>query len=128
MELTYEQKLIYKAKLCPYCRGVPVLCDSSKVYGRSYGPIWLCECGAFCGCHPGTNKPLGRVANQNLRTLKKMAHDSFDKIWKQKIMSRSKAYKWLSKNLGIPEKYTHIGMFSEETCKKVIELVNKRLA
>lgn len=120
--LTEDQKKIYKAQLCPYCSGKPKLKDSSCVYGKSYGPIWICECGAFCGCHPGTNKPLGRVANNELRRLKKEAHDYFDPIWKNRIMSRHAAYRMLSVRLGIPKKYTHIGMFSESTCRKVIEI------
>lgn len=36
--------------------------------------------------------------------------------------SRNDAYKWLSQELNIDAEYTHIGMFSEQTCKRVIEL------
>jgi hypothetical protein len=121
-ELTVVQKMIYSALLCPYCGDKPTLQDSSVVYGKSYGPIWRCTCGAFCGCHPGTNKPLGRVAKPELRRLKKEAHEHFDRIWKTRKLTRTAAYAMLSRRLGIPKKYTHIGMFSESTCKKVIEI------
>ena len=37
-------------------------------------------------------------------------------------MSRREAYTWLSEQLKLPIEYTHIGMFSEKTCKDVIYL------
>lgn len=123
IEVSYTQHLMLTGRLCPYCKGEPMLRDSNVVYGRSYGPIWYCEpCNAWVGCHPGTNDPLGRLANATLREAKKRAHEAFDQIWKKKIMSRTAAYAWLSRRLGIPKKYTHIGMFNVETCSKVITL------
>ncbi len=126
MKLTDRQKLILKGKICPYCGDETEYVDSSCIYVVSYGMIYLCwPCNAYCGVHAGTNKALGRVANCELRAWKKAAHKSFDKIWKKKYLKRSLAYKWLSIRLGIPKEYTHIGMFSVETCKKVIELSKK---
>lgn len=124
MELTQEQKLIYKAQICPYCKGKTKLYkDSSVVYGKDYGPVWAClDCKAWCGCHPGTHKPLGRLASKRLRELKIQAHFWFDKIYTYKIKKRGAAYQWLSEQLGIPKRYTHIGMFSEATCYKVVKI------
>lgn len=104
--------------------GKTKFCDSSVVYGKSYGNIYLCDnCNAYVGTHKYDNKtPLGRLANKKLRELKKEAHKYFDKIWKNGSKSRRESYKWLSMKLNIPIEYTHIGMFSEKTCKKVIEL------
>ena len=50
------------------------------------------------------------------------AHAAFDPIWKDGYMKRKEAYKWLSKQLDIPEQYTHIGMFGAETCKIVARI------
>ena len=37
-----------------------MLVDSAVIYGRSYGPIYLCIiCGAYVGCHPGSTRPPG---------------------------------------------------------------------
>lgn len=43
---------------CPRCHCPTMLVDSAFVYGRSYGPIYLCLiCGAYVGCHPGSTRP-----------------------------------------------------------------------
>lgn len=126
MTLTEEQIRILQGKTCPYCQADSVMADSAEVYGRSYGPIWICRpCGAYVGCHKGTTRPLGRLANAQLRKLKVQAHDAFDKLWRKRYMTRTDAYAWLSKELEIPSDYTHIGMFSEATCQKVIDLCTK---
>jgi len=106
--------------ICPYCNKDAVLVDSSVVYGKSYGNIWLCApCKAYVGCHKRTNKPLGRLADAELRTWKKMAHQHFDPLWKQGFMTRGEAYQWLAKKMGIPRKKCHIGMFDIDQCKQV---------
>ena len=48
----------------------------------------------------------------------------FDTLWREKLMKRNQAYKWLAVQLGIESRDCHIGMFDIETCKKVIELAN----
>lgn len=123
MELTITQIKIIEGKLCPYCKKESVLIDSAVIYRRSYGMIYFCEtCGAYVGVHKGTDKALGRLANKELRGLKKQAHYYFDQLWdgNNRSMSRDSAYKWLSMKLGLPPKYTHIGMFGEENCRNVI--------
>ena len=53
---------------CDYCQASAELVDSKVIYGRSYGLMWLCRpCGAWVGTHEGTEKPLGRLANADLR-------------------------------------------------------------
>lgn len=125
-----DPNILY-GKVCPYCYQTPKLIDSKHVYGTSYGLIHFCEnCNAFVGCHKGSNKPLGRLADAKLRYWKKQAHFYFDYLWKKKAKkekisqnkARNKGYKWLSKKLGLPKKYTHIGMFDVEFCKKVVEI------
>lgn len=120
--MTDKDRLL-NGEICPYCFGIPELVDSSVVYGKSYGPIWYCKpCGAYCGCHKGTNKALGRLADKKLRTAKKEAHKYFDLLWKGYGSSeRVNAYKWLSKEMNLDPIYTHIGMFDIDQCKLVIE-------
>lgn len=121
--------------VCPYCNGKTEFVDSSVIYGKSYGMIYLCKpCNAYCGVHQGTDKSLGRLANKELREAKKEAHFYFDqiartglinKIWKEfipEISNRNKAYLWLSNQIGIEKENCHIGMFDVEQCKKVIEI------
>ncbi len=122
---------IIQAKVCPYCMSNTEYVDSSVIYKRSFGMVYLCRpCDAFVGVHGNTKKALGRLANKDLRIWKKNAHSCFDFIWKKKMQStkcnkrsaRSKAYGWLSKQLGTPPKYTHIGMFDIDQCKRVVEV------
>lgn len=121
--------------ICPYCGGKTEYIDSSYVYGRSYGMIYICKpCDAYVGVHKGTDKALGRLANKELREAKKRAHYYFDqiaktslinKIWRKwipNISNRNKAYKWLAIQLNMDEEFCHIGMMDVQQCDKVVEV------
>lgn len=109
--------------ICPYCGQQAKYVDSKVVYGRSYGKIYLCkECDAYVGVHKGTDKPLGRLADKELRYWKMAAHDAFDPIWQTKKMKRNQAYKWLAERMGLSPQEAHIGMFDVLQCKKVIKI------
>lgn len=123
-----------RVKTCRYCRQPAVLSRfgaDSYPYGRDYGPVWVCTpCDAWVGCHPGTVNPLGGLANAELRAAKQAAHAAFDPLWQRKIEkencskghARRSGYRWLSEQLGIPFKKTHIGFMSLEECRKVVEV------
>lgn len=118
---------ILNGLVCPYCNRPSQLVDSKVIYGTSYGNIYLCApCNAYVGTHKGDNRTaLGRLANSELRELKKQAHAAFDPLWRNRIVgTRHKAYKWLSQQLGIPREYTHIGMFDVAECQRVIDISN----
>lgn len=70
-------------------------------------------CEAWTGCHPGTTKRMGRLANKATRQLKMAAHANFDPIWKTKQLSRTKAYAWLREQTGLPERECHIGWMDD---------------
>jgi len=130
----YNKKTLF-GHICPYCGEKTKYIDSSYVYGKSYGMIYICkDCDAYVGVHNGTHKAFGRLANKELREFKKKAHNIFDKIsktnkineiWNPKIPkmnNRAKSYLWLSQKLHIKPKYCHIGMMDVNDCKRVIEL------
>ncbi len=100
--------------ICNYCGTPADFVDSSVVYhGHSFGMIYLCpRCGAYVGVHKGSDKPLGRLANSELRNWKKAAHAAFDPLWKYGPYRgrRNEAYRWLSEKMGTPIESTHIGM------------------
>lgn len=125
-----NEQLILSGKICPYCGKKTELIDSSEIYhGTAYGWMYICRpCDAYVGCYNGTTRSLGRLANSELRALKKEAHDAFDKIWRNGMMCRTDAYSWLSEQIGTPLEVTHIGMFDVENCKKVIQISNEYLA
>jgi len=90
--------------------------------------IYLCRpCNAYVGVHRGSNKPLGRLANAELRQWKQAAHAAFDPLWKTGRFrgKRNGAYKWLAAQMGLPVEETHIGMFDVEKCKRVIQICEK---
>jgi hypothetical protein len=119
--------------ICPYCNKTSTFYESSSQFyrGRNYGPVYACEdCDSLVGCHPGTTQPLGVPANKALRELRQNAHRAFDRLWRggESVMKRSDAYRWLALNMGLLSKQCHIGMFGEDQCCKVIELVKQRTA
>ena len=114
--------------LCPYCGATSVLIDSGKIYSRSYGWAWKCPTcvGVYVGCHRGTTRPLGRLADAELRAAKMEAHRFFDRLWKSGRMRRTDAYAWLAGALGISNAECHIGMFDVERCRRVVQIMRAR--
>lgn len=114
-----------KNPICPYCKEPSVMVDGEHVYPHRedlhHKVFYVCTpCDARVGCHPGTDKPLGRLANSDLRKAKQAAHAAFDPLWRELDLfkNRRKAYAWLSEQLGISKKKCHIGMFDEPTCRR----------
>jgi DNA-directed RNA polymerase subunit RPC12/RpoP len=59
---------------CPYCNSKVICTSNAEIYGKEYGNgrCYKCtSCDAYVGVHDGTNIPLGRLANKQLRELKK---------------------------------------------------------
>ncbi|WP_009631585.1 zinc-finger-containing protein [Synechocystis sp. PCC 7509] len=113
---------------CPFCRSSVSLIDSAKIYGQSYGFIYLCDaypnCDARVGCHPRSIKPLGTLADKQLRKWRSLAHRKFDPLWQLGVFSsRQTAYKWLSKAMKLPLDKTHVAMFDIRQCQRAISLV-----
>ena len=109
------------------------LVPASNIYGESAERLgmseeWLYQCqncNARVGCHKGTKRPLGNVANEVLRLKRMETHQIFDGFWKKKGLSRTKAYRWLAEQMGLPETMAHIGGFEMEQCQQLIELCRK---
>lgn len=114
------------------CSTSVVLTTTLAIYGRKLGTwpvIYYCEdCKAIVGCHAGTHKPLGKMADRETRKLRIKAHSAFDKLWKSQLMSRSKAYDWLSLQLGINAEDCHISNMSKDQLKDVQTLSADYLA
>jgi len=111
---------------CPYCGRKAKLIYSQEVYGQSYCMMWMCwPCNAYTGCHRASkvHKPLGTLANAPLRKLRQQAHAAFDPMWMKGLRSRTKAYEWMSRRLGITKERCHISMFDEAQCRQLIELL-----
>ena len=117
-------------EICRYCGGRIRLVPVETVYGASTQRLGLageklyqCQnCGARVGCHRGTTRPLGSVANEMLRLKRKETHQVFDAWWKARHMTRTQAYKWLSEQFGLAREQAHIGGFEMDQCQRVIDL------
>lgn len=91
--------------------------------------MWACACGAYTGCHAGTERPKGRPAAKATRDARIAAHAAFDRLWEGKVkrdgISRTKArcagYKWLAEALGI-EGACHIGDMDRATAWRVVAI------
>lgn len=116
--------------ICRYCGGVIRLVPARVIYGEAATRlgmetenIYLCQnCNARVGCHKGTKRPLGNVANEVLRLKRMETHQVFDAFWKSKGMTRTQGYKWLARQMDIPERHAHIGGFEMDDCQRVIAL------
>ena len=102
--------------ICRYCGRPAKLASGYEVYPHRVDlhskKFWVCfVCDARVGCHEGTTRPLGELANSELRDYRMRAHDEFDYIWKSGYMSRGQAYRWLASKLRIPREKCHIGKF-----------------
>lgn len=109
---------------CPYCEASALLVTGESIYPHRpdlyHKYFYLCpDCDAYVGCHPtgGGKKPLGRLANAELRKAKQLAHSSIDIHWQSGCISRTEVYRRLSVLMQLAAKDTHIGMFDLNQCK-----------
>lgn len=119
---------------CDYCGKPSELVSGAVLYphhGQKFADKYFFRCApcqAWVGCHDGTFKPLGRLANAELRRAKSAAHFAFDKLWQGKMrrdkcsksVAREAAYGWLAKELGIAREDCHIGQMDLAMCDRVI--------
>lgn len=122
----------------------PVICqDCGKPAGLTTGaviyphrpdlahkPIWRCLCGAYVGCHPGTEVALGTPGGPETRKAREAAHAAFDPLWRRKIErdgvpkheARGAGYRWLAEQLGIHPDDCHIGVMDAATAWRVVDV------
>ena len=76
--------------ICRYCGGPVRLVPAELVFGASTERLGLlnemlyqCQnCNARVGCHKGTTRPLGDVANEMLRLKRMETRRVFDETWR----------------------------------------------
>lgn len=110
---------------CPYCGKKPKLVGGVDIYPHRmdlYSKwFWQCKpCDAYVGCHPiGDGKrPLGRLADAELRREKSKTHTAIDPYWREGRMRRSEVYARLAALMNIKRSDCHVGMFDVEQCKE----------
>jgi len=107
---------------CPYCGKGAIWTSNEVVYGRRYGKSWMCywcaDCDAYVGCHNNTRKPLGTMANKELRQERMKTHAVIDLLWKSGKFKRKEVYRRLSEELGHD---VHIGGSTKEECAAIVQ-------
>jgi len=127
--------------VCPYCECPAPLVRGKLIYPRWPDlwekPFYMCIADrAWVGCHEGTAKPLGRLADSALRQAKQSVHSAFDPLWQAAHdayegavsdrvyrIARHRAYAWLAAHLGIARDECHVGMFDVTTCTRAVDLI-----
>jgi hypothetical protein len=101
--------------------------------------FWRCSCGAYCGCHPTTEDPLGFPAGPQTRSARSHVHAKLDPLWQDapslykpggklspnqiRSMARTRVYKYLADRMGITKKECHTGMFTIEQCRQAYRIL-----
>ena len=118
---------------CPYCGRTAVLRDARYVYKENAldRHLYVCsgypECDSYVGVHAGTLLPKGSLANADLRHKRIETHRLFDAIWKNGILSRKDAYRWLQDIFSLSSNQAHIGEFSDYRCDCLMDECRKVL-
>lgn len=120
---------------CMECGKLAVLVQSRELYPNRHDlwgkPMYRCECGAYVGCHPGTEVALGYPAGPKTRAARSRAHAAFDPLWKAKAQfvgqqkARSQGYAWMAGLLGIDPSDSHISHFDAATCDRLVEAIRQ---
>lgn len=119
---------------CNYC-GKPAELDRAR-----HGWVWRCvPCDAWVGVNPTSpsKKPIGSLANAELRKARASAHAAFDPMinaarerqeretGKVTGKLRAMAYEWLAGQLGITPSECHFSRFDLRLCKMVVEVCDR---
>lgn len=124
--------------VCDYCGKDAALVAGDVIYPSNpqahHRMFWFCKpCDAWTATHENspTHKPIGRMANAQLREARKRALMAFNPLWlaghgmflqANLLVSKSYcvgvAYKWLADRMGITTKTCHIGSMNEQQCEQ----------
>lgn len=110
---------------CPYCKGKGIRRKATYVYknfGENFVDIYVCENYPTCDSYGGRT-----LANKELRELRRLTHYVFDKLWKNKHMTRAKAYSLMARVLEKKRIDAHIALLNKRECRTVIEMTNRIL-
>jgi|SRR6185312_926919 len=124
--------------ICPYCGGDAVLVAGSVIYGDRRDQdladkkFWYCAGdAAWIGAQAKTERPLGTMADADLRAAREAAHQHFD--WLVRAAARrdnigyfraqGHAYKWLREQMQLPaSERCDIEFFDAAKCARVVEI------
>ncbi|MEQ2025372.1 zinc-finger-containing protein [Xenorhabdus szentirmaii] len=91
-----------------------------QIHDNSRWPwLYYCwSCGARVSIHPGTDIPMGSLADKPTRIARLSAHQYFDDVRVRWNLERMEAYQWLASQLEISLNECHFGWFDVDMCEK----------
>ena len=113
---------------CPYCGAQADKRPASAVHGEKARDeyLYVCsrypKCDAYVSAHKHTGRPMGTLANTNLRSKRIEAHLAFDRLWRGGAMQKWQAYKWMQAKFSLSRDQAHIANFSEHMCDELIRM------
>ena len=95
-----KKKQMRETLYCPYCKRPGVLRPAAYVYGdNNLDPekyLYVCSgypsCDSYIGAHKKSMRPMGTMADSNLRNKRIEAHRALDAIWKNGYMTKHSTY------------------------------------
>jgi hypothetical protein len=120
--------------VCVECDKLAALVKGDRIYPHRTDlhakNFFLCECGAYVGCHPFTRIALGRPAGPMTRRARNSAHNAFDILWRRKMRltgcsqgeARNAAYRWLAEQLGYEQGKCHVAWMTAPEARAVVRL------
>ena len=109
--------------ICPYCGEEAEFISNEAIYGRAIGRWpWVYWCradDAYVGTHQNSRRPLGTLANAELRELRVRCHEHIDPLWRGGRYRRTTVYRALAHVFG---REIHIAEADIETCRKILQL------
>ena len=85
------------------------------------------ECDAYVAAHKASKRPMGTLANGNLRHKRILAHHALEEFQRAQHMEKWAVYLWLQGKLGLYEEQAHIGLFSGQMCDHVVSLCHQAI-
>ena len=117
-----------KIRKCNICGGQVEFINNDLIYGSVFGSgkAYRCKkCGAFVGTHKNNpTEPLGILADEEMRKLRKQCHELFDKRWSNN-KERLIQYKWLAYKLDIPLSKCHFAMLDKCMLNKALAILKE---
>lgn len=112
--------------VCPYCgKHADLMSNGIFRGGNATGVVWAClPCDARVGVvkkDAGFN-PLGRLANEELRALKKKTYVAFEQVSAVTGMSRTAVYRLVEAEADIPRRECQLGMFDLTRCQQALDI------
>ena len=113
------KKVLEHDLTCPECGA------SMRLKPSRFGLFYGCSTWSDTRCPGGhgarlDGTPHGIPANQETKKARQAAHYVFDHLWKEGHMSRSSAYRWMQKVMGMSPEEAHIGRFNREQCRTLV--------